>query len=79
MKSDLIDRIVTASDRERYRNPGTETFNGVAMMADLTGLSQAEIRWTAMRMKQLYSEGKMKKEVLSIVRSEGRSKPWTVV
>ena len=62
---------------DRYRNADGKTFNGVAMMADLTGLPQAEIRWTAERLKQLmHSEGKSKDEALAIVKAEAAARPW---
>ena len=38
---------------EAYRNPGSNTYNGVRLLADLTGLSEAEIAWTARRIAVL--------------------------
>lgn len=62
---------------DRYRNADGKTFNGIAMMADLTGLSQAEVRWTADRLKQLMLvEGKSKDEALAIVKAEAADRPW---
>jgi len=62
---------------DRYRNADGKTFNGVAMMADLTGLSQAEVRWTAERLRQLmHADGKSKAEALAIVKAEACHRPW---
>jgi len=62
---------------EKYRNSDGKTYNGVAMMADLTGLSREEIAWTANRIKQLiHQEGKSKEQAVVIVKEEGKSKPW---
>ena len=62
---------------EKYKNSDGETYNGVAMMSELTGLSQEEIMWTANRIKQLiHQEGKTKDEAVAIVKEEGKSKPW---
>jgi hypothetical protein len=62
---------------EKYKNIDGKTYNGVAMMSELTGISQEEIAWTATRIKQLiHQEGKTKDEAVAIVREEGKSKPW---
>ncbi len=62
---------------EKYKNKDGKTYNGAAMMSDLTGLSQEEIIWTANRIKQLiHNENKTKEEALVIVKQEGKLKPW---
>ena len=62
---------------EKYKNSDGETYNGVAMMSELTGLSQEEIMWTANRIKQLiHQESKTKDEAVAIVKEECKSKPW---
>lgn len=62
---------------ERYKNTDGKTHNGVAMLAEVTGLPYNEIAWTAERMKQLMiNEGKSKDEAREIVKAEGKSKPW---
>lgn len=62
---------------ERYKNTDGKTYNGVAMLAEVTGLPYNEIAWTAERMKQLMiNEGKSKDEAREIVKAEGKSKPW---
>lgn len=59
-----------------FRNPNG-TYNGVAMLAKLSGLPEKEIAWTAARIKQLMAvEGKPKSEALSILREEAKAKPW---
>lgn len=64
-------------DFDAYRNPDGKTFNGVALLADLSGLSREEIAWTAARLKQLMVfEGKPKAEALATVATEARSRPW---
>lgn len=62
---------------ERYKNTDGKTYNGVAMLAEVTGLPYNEIAWTAERMKQLMiNEGKSKDEAREIVKVEAASKPW---
>jgi hypothetical protein len=61
----------------KYRNPDRPTYNGAAMLADATGLSQAEIVWTWERLKQLHQvEGRPMSEVKQIVAEESKSRPW---
>lgn len=65
------DRTVDA-----HRNPDG-TYNGVAIMAELSGLTQAEVAWTFGRLKQLMTiERRPREEAKAIVQSEARSKPW---
>ena len=61
---------------EQFRNPGSNTFNGVKAMAAWTGLTEAEVAWTAARVKELIAGGKSKQEAVDIVRAEGKAKPW---
>ncbi|MBP7548672.1 MAG: hypothetical protein KA761_00180 [Gemmatimonadaceae bacterium] len=62
---------------EAYRNPGSNTYNGVRLLADLTGLSEAEIAWTARRIAVLiHEEGRTKGDALRIVKDEVKSRPW---
>lgn len=64
------------SSADRWRNP-SGTYNGVKMFSDLTGLSEAEIKWTWERTKTLINkEGKSKKEARKIIKEESRSRPW---
>lgn len=61
----------------KYKNPDGKTYNGVALLADISGLSQAEIRWTADRLKHLmHVEKRSKDEAKEIVRREAAGKPW---
>ena len=63
----------------KYQNADGRTYNGVRMMSDISGLSQAEIRWTFDRLKQLMTaEGRPKAEAIEIVKDEARSRPWEV-
>jgi len=53
------------------------TYNGVAFLAALSGLSEVEIKWTADRLKQLmHVEKKSKEEATGIVKEEAKTKPW---
>lgn len=64
------------SQFDSYSN-GDGTYNGVAMLADLSGLSREEILWTFNRIKQLRQvEGKSKEEALGIVKAESKNRPW---
>lgn len=62
-------------DPKKHQNPDG-TYNGVTYMAEMSGLSEAEIQWTWNRMKELRAEGRSKDEVRRIVRDEARSRPW---
>ena len=63
-------------DMESYRN-AAGTYDGEALMADLTGLSKEELKWTADRLRQLMTnEGRSKDEAVAIVREEAKSRPW---
>lgn len=74
---DLGERIARSwNNREAHRNPDG-TYNGVAILAELSGLSTAEVAWTAARLKQLMTiEGKPREEAVEIVCEEGLAKPW---
>jgi hypothetical protein len=59
-----------------YRNPDG-TYNGVKVMAALSGLSEAEVAWTFNRLKHLlHVEKKSADEAKAIVAEECKSKPW---
>lgn len=61
---------------EKHRN-ANGTYNGVTAMAELTGLSAAEIKWTFERLRQLmHVDKKPKDEALVIVKEEAKGKPW---
>jgi hypothetical protein len=62
---------------DRYRNADRNTYNAAKMMADLSGLSQAEIVWTFNRLKNLMQyEGKTKEEAQAQVKIEAADRPW---
>lgn len=61
---------------EKYKNANGTTYNGAAMLADLSGLSIEEIAWSFNRLKELRQEGKTKEESIKILSEEGKSKPW---
>lgn len=61
-----------------YRNENG-TYNGAAMMADLTGLSREEILWTWKRLKELKEQGLSADDMKATVAEEAKSKPWVVV
>lgn len=58
-----------------FRNPDG-TYNGVKMMAALSGLSEAEIKWTFDEMKRLMNSGMAKEEAKALVKERAKSKPW---
>jgi uncharacterized protein YoaH (UPF0181 family) len=60
----------------KHQNPDG-TYNLVTYLASLTGLSEAEVQWTALRIQHLMkTEGKSKDEAKAIVKEEGKSRPW---
>jgi len=61
---------------DKHRN-ADGTYNGITMMSEISGLSQAEIRWTWERLRHLmHVDGKSKDEAKAIVREERKSRPW---
>jgi hypothetical protein len=62
----------------KYQNPDG-TYNLTGILASLSGLSEAEVRWTALRLQHLMKvEGKSKEEAKAIVAEEGKSRPWEI-
>jgi hypothetical protein len=59
----------------KYQNPDG-TYNGVAFMAAMSGLSEDEILWTWERAKALKAAGHDEKFVADKLREEGLKKPW---
>jgi hypothetical protein len=62
---------------EKHRN-SDGTYNGAAVFAELTGLSEAEIKWIMARTKELIATGLPKEERLAIIKGEAKGKPWLV-
>lgn len=60
---------------EKYRNPNG-TYNGVAMLHDLSGISQDEIYWTLNRLRELMRSGTPQSEAVRVVKEEAKEKPW---
>lgn len=61
---------------ERNRRPDGN-YNGVGVLADLTGLSRAEIAWTAERVKHLMSAGGLDAgKAKTQVAIEAKDRPW---
>jgi phage I-like protein len=59
-----------------WKNPNG-TYNGVEMLAAVSGLSPKEVRWMADRLKHLlHVEKRSKDEAKAIVKAEAKSKPW---
>jgi hypothetical protein len=53
------------------------TYNGVKFLAAMSGLPEAEIAWTAARVKQLMTvERRPREEALRLVKEEAKAKPW---
>lgn len=56
---------------------GDGTYNGAAMLAQLTGLPYEEVAWTAKRLQQLMRDaGLPKAQAIAQVKAEAASKPW---
>lgn len=63
---------------DEFKNPNG-TYNGIRMLAALSGLEEREIKWCADRLKQLLVvEGKPQDEAKAIVKREAATKPWLV-
>ncbi len=61
---------------EKYKNEWG-SYDGAAMLSDISGLSKKEILWTCERLKQLmHGEGKTREEAKDIVKIEAQNKPW---
>lgn len=61
---------------EAFKNPDG-SYNGIHMLAQLSGLDVREVAWTANRLKQLMTvEHKSKDEARQIVATEAKGKPW---
>ena len=61
---------------DTWKNPNG-TYNGAQMLADLSGLSLAEVQWTANRFKHLlHVEKRSKDEAKAIVKAKCANKPW---
>jgi TRAP-type C4-dicarboxylate transport system permease large subunit len=59
-----------------FRNPDG-TYDGIKMLAAMSGLSEAEVAWTAKRLKHLmHVEKKTKEEAKAVVAQESKSRPW---
>ena len=57
------------------RNPDG-TWNGAATMALITGLSEAEIRWTWDRLSAMLKSGMDKQEAMRLVKEQAKEQPW---
>jgi hypothetical protein len=63
---------------ERWRN-ADGTYNGTRMLSEVSGLSEAEIRWTFDRLKHLMHVDKLSKsEAKARVSEEAKSQPWVI-
>lgn len=58
---------------EKHRNPDG-TYNGVSALAELSGLSQEEIRWTWERGKELRAQGLSKDQISRALRMESKAR-----
>lgn len=56
-----------------HRNPDG-TFNGATMLAELSGLSTEEIKWTWERAKELKAQGMAKDLIAATLKHEAREK-----
>ena len=60
---------------EANRNPDG-TVNGIAALAQLSGLDQREITWMVRRSMELRTAGWNAEQVKGVLRKEGAAKPW---
>jgi hypothetical protein len=61
---------------DRHRN-ADGTFDGVGLLAGLSGLDRAEVKWMFERMVQLLRvEGKSRAEAKAIIAEEAKARPW---
>ncbi len=62
-------------DIRQFRNQNG-TYDGVAFMASITGLSYAEVEWTARRIKELILSGMSRTDAVALVKVEAKEKKW---
>ena len=55
---------------------GDGTYDGVSFFAEMTGLSQAEIKWIFDRTKELHAQGITGDACKLIIKAESKLKPW---
>ena len=60
---------------EQFRNPNG-SYNGIKALAAWSGLSEAEVKWTAERMKALIKSGVPAKQAIATLKEEAKSRPW---
>lgn len=60
---------------EQFAN-GDGTYNGVKALAFLSGLSEAEVAWTAKRIQELMRAGSTRELASAQVRKERKAQPW---
>jgi hypothetical protein len=61
---------------EDFRRPDGR-IDGPKALAFITGLSEAEVSWTALRIKQLMVVEKVpREEAVATVKAERKAKPW---
>jgi uncharacterized protein YoaH (UPF0181 family) len=58
-----------------FRN-ANGTYNGVKALAAWSGLSEAEVRWTAARIQELMKAGASAEQAKATVNEEAKSQPW---
>lgn len=58
-----------------FRNPNG-SYNGIKALAAWSGLSEAEVAWTARRVKELMAAGTSAADAKVIVKQEAKSRPW---
>lgn len=58
-----------------FRNPNG-TYNGIKALAAWSGLTEAEVKWTADRMQALMKAGATAEQAKATVKEEAKSRPW---
>lgn len=62
---------------DKYLNADGKTYNGVALLSDLSGLSRAEVTWTFERLRYYLREQGLPKDIAKrLVAQECKSRPW---
>jgi hypothetical protein len=61
-----------------FKNPDGETYNGLKLVAAMSGLSDAEIMWTLSRLKELRANGTPRHLQNDIIKTEAISKLWEI-
>ena len=62
-------------DLQQFRNQNG-TYDGVAFLASMTGLSYGEVEWTARRIRELILCGTSRSDAVALVKQEAKEGKW---